>query len=111
MAQPRHVTILFRYGVGRAFTMRNPGVTRCLVLVERVTRIELALSAWEADVLPLNYTRGGAPAGQGIVVPGGRAPRQRVHGSPRPEPGGGPGRRPVIASPGVVRSCPGTPRT
>jgi hypothetical protein len=22
-----------------------------------VTRIELALSAWEADVLPLNYTR------------------------------------------------------
>jgi hypothetical protein len=26
-------------------------------LVERVTRIELALSAWEADVLPLNYTR------------------------------------------------------
>ncbi len=26
--------------------------------VERVTRIELALSAWEADVLPLNYTRG-----------------------------------------------------
>jgi hypothetical protein len=28
-----------------------------LVFVERVTRIELALSAWEADVLPLNYTR------------------------------------------------------
>lgn len=27
------------------------------VSVERVTRIELALSAWEADVLPLNYTR------------------------------------------------------
>lgn len=26
-------------------------------MVERVTRIELALSAWEADVLPLNYTR------------------------------------------------------
>ncbi len=25
--------------------------------VERVTRIELALSAWEAEVLPLNYTR------------------------------------------------------
>ena len=25
---------------------------------ERVTRIELAFSAWEADVLPLNYTRG-----------------------------------------------------
>jgi hypothetical protein len=28
-----------------------------LCLLERVTRIELALSAWEADVLPLNYTR------------------------------------------------------
>ena len=26
-------------------------------ILERVTRIELALSAWEADVLPLNYTR------------------------------------------------------
>ena len=30
-----------------------PGTTQ----LERVTRIELALSAWEADVLPLNYTR------------------------------------------------------
>jgi hypothetical protein len=29
----------------------------CGLGVERVTRIELALSAWEADVLPLNYTR------------------------------------------------------
>jgi hypothetical protein len=28
--------------------------------VERVTGIEPALSAWEADVLPLNYTRRGA---------------------------------------------------
>jgi hypothetical protein len=26
--------------------------------LERVTGIEPALSAWEADVLPLNYTRG-----------------------------------------------------
>ena len=34
-------------------------------LVERVTRIELALSAWEADVLPLNYTRAPAPGGPG----------------------------------------------
>jgi hypothetical protein len=25
--------------------------------VERMTRIELAFSAWEADVLPLNYIR------------------------------------------------------
>ena len=30
--------------------------------VERATRIELAFSAWEADVLPLNYTRGGSDA-------------------------------------------------
>jgi hypothetical protein len=28
-----------------------------LVMVERVTGIEPALSAWEAEVLPLNYTR------------------------------------------------------
>ena len=27
--------------------------------LERATRIELAFSAWEADVLPLNYARGG----------------------------------------------------
>ncbi len=27
--------------------------------VERATRIELAFSAWEADVLPLNYARVG----------------------------------------------------
>src|ERR1700722_11241033 len=40
---------------------RRPSVgnllpTRALTL-ERVTGIEPALSAWEADVLPLNYTR------------------------------------------------------
>ena len=29
---------------------------------ERVTGIEPALSAWEADVLPLNYTRARRPA-------------------------------------------------
>ena len=27
--------------------------------LERATRIELAFSAWEADVLPLNYAREG----------------------------------------------------
>jgi hypothetical protein len=27
--------------------------------LERATRIELAFSAWEADVLPLNYARAG----------------------------------------------------
>ena len=35
--------------------MRTEGVD-----MERVTGIEPALSAWEADVLPLNYTRGPA---------------------------------------------------
>jgi hypothetical protein len=33
--------------------------------LERVTRIELALSAWEADVLPLNYTRGARNCSRG----------------------------------------------
>ncbi len=37
--------------------MKKPPASRGFS-VERVTRIELALSAWEADVLPLNYTRG-----------------------------------------------------
>jgi hypothetical protein len=32
-------------------------VHKCSETLERVTRIELAFSAWEADVLPLNYTR------------------------------------------------------
>ena len=32
-------------------------VLTCRCTVERVTGIEPALSAWEADVLPLNYTR------------------------------------------------------
>ena len=39
----------------------RPGLTKslltCASSVERVTGIEPALSAWEADVLPLNYTR------------------------------------------------------
>jgi hypothetical protein len=41
----------------RMLTVAMPADLR--FLVERVTRIELALSAWEADVLPLNYTRAG----------------------------------------------------
>jgi hypothetical protein len=46
----------------RARTCSNPDREGCTPVtrafeVERVTRIELALSAWEADVLPLNYTR------------------------------------------------------
>ncbi len=33
-------------------------------MMERVTGIEPAFSAWEADVLPLNYTRGAAAGPQ-----------------------------------------------
>jgi hypothetical protein len=40
---------------GRSATAE--GANPLVGAVERVTRIELALSAWEADVLPLNYTR------------------------------------------------------
>src|SRR5207245_8857177 len=42
-------------------TIRQPSASRPVNTgppVERVTGIEPALSAWEADVLPLNYTRG-----------------------------------------------------
>src|SRR5882757_5032242 len=47
--------------------------------MERVTRIELALSAWEADVLPLNYTRG-LPAGTGNAKDHTRSPRRFARG-------------------------------
>src|ERR1700761_2438959 len=66
---------------------------------ERVTRIELALSAWEADVLPLNYTR----ATCGVVPywrPAQCLPRHRT----------GTGRLPGCCSPIVtlkLRSSPG----
>jgi hypothetical protein len=50
-------------------TMFDLGIVR----VERVTRIELALSAWEADVLPLNYTArrgdGGKPSSRDATCP------------------------------------------
>ncbi len=37
-------------------TLINTGLVAYFIL-ERVTGIEPATSAWEADVLPLNYTR------------------------------------------------------
>jgi hypothetical protein len=58
----RAVHVLLRNGP-RGETNHGFGGERHLVVLishqtfERVTRIELALSAWEADVLPLNYTR------------------------------------------------------
>jgi hypothetical protein len=36
---------------------QTAGSLTCGFALERVTGIEPALSAWEADVLPLNYTR------------------------------------------------------
>ena len=45
-------------------------------IVERVTGIEPALQAWEARVLPLNYTRDAAPdmlTDAAVVVIGGGA--------------------------------------
>jgi hypothetical protein len=48
--------------------------------MERVTGIEPALSAWEADVLPLNYTRAARavpPAARPDIVP--EPARSRVH--------------------------------
>jgi hypothetical protein len=45
------------YGVFESGAQIRPAFLTWVFAVERVTRIELALSAWEADVLPLNYTR------------------------------------------------------
>jgi hypothetical protein len=53
-------TLIARRPCVRACLDQGPGPAislTCVDVVERVTRIELALSAWEADVLPLNYTR------------------------------------------------------
>jgi hypothetical protein len=41
-----------------ASSSKKIGAGQALSDRERVTGIEPALSAWEADVLPLNYTRG-----------------------------------------------------
>ena len=55
-----HETTRSSYGDIRSHRSGCCGVGACVVgrgLVERVTGIEPAFSAWEADVLPLNYTR------------------------------------------------------
>ena len=41
----------------------------CDFSLERVTGIEPALSAWEADVLPLNYTRAVPGPNQPVARP------------------------------------------
>jgi hypothetical protein len=50
----------------RKLSIRNLIPTWSFTL-ERVTRIELALSAWEADVLPLNYTRNARQGPSGLA--------------------------------------------
>ena len=64
-----HETTRSSYGDIRSHRSGCCGVGACVVgrgLVERVTGIEPAFSAWEADVLPLNYIRG-----QGVRLPTG----------------------------------------
>src|SRR5699024_4426602 len=72
---------------GQAF--EKPRTTWPFVCLERMTGIEPALSAWEAEVLPLNYIRVGRsefrPAAVVILaqVRGGRASPGRFRGGPR----------------------------
>jgi hypothetical protein len=66
--------------------------------MERVTGIEPALSAWEADVLPLNYTRVSRPAPRALPskTPEARTSLARIsYRNPCP----GSARRPQDASP------------
>ena len=44
---------------------------------ERVTGIEPAFSAWEADVLPLNYTRVKCPSPTNILLSASVTPQSR----------------------------------
>jgi hypothetical protein len=55
--------------------------------MERVTRIELAFSAWEADVLPLNYTREGQARYQKLAAVGlvGTVPGRQLKTLARPQ--------------------------
>jgi hypothetical protein len=70
----------FTVVVNIAFRVNNgqPEQSDLLSMRERVTGIEPALSAWEADVLPLNYTRThgriGAQAPHGVpTIPAAQA--------------------------------------
>ena len=71
---------------------------------ERVTGIEPALSAWEAEVLPLNYTREHSP--DQAAIPGGRrCSSERGSAYPLPPVRGkpGPAQAPSGPSPGAGR--------
>src|SRR4051794_5387376 len=87
-----------------------PGVDAGGPRGERGTRIELALSAWEADVLPLNYTRD-APLTCVFLVAGDRpvvdrAALNRLHDAP-PRPVTRPPRRPLDRGRPVPGRAPG----
>src|SRR5712691_12364877 len=78
---------------GQEFSDEHSTNTLSVACVERVTGIEPALSAWEADVLPLNYTRESAVqlvAHSTQTVPVGRLSRRHRTG---------PGRLPACCSP------------
>jgi hypothetical protein len=60
LCQQANCTLIAGMGLRRAGERKAPtrlSAVSCGFVVERVTGIEPALSAWEADVLPLNYTR------------------------------------------------------
>jgi hypothetical protein len=62
LCQQANCTLIARTGLWVAVDRKaSPMLSRvsCGFSAERVTGIEPALSAWEADVLPLNYTRRG----------------------------------------------------
>jgi hypothetical protein len=114
VSQNRIVTISGRYG-----DYGTPRKGRAAPFLERVTRIELALSAWEADVLPLNYTRERPP--DYLATPGPREhtpplawltvlARAQVtsSGGRRPRRWSVPGSRPSSAGDGAASSCRGS---
>ncbi len=55
--------LLYMAGIKKAF------VTPCVVGLERVMGIEPTSKAWEAFVLPLNYTRKIRGAALGVTLP------------------------------------------
>src|SRR5699024_6851284 len=90
---------------GTATSRVRIGETRTrLGHAERVTGIEPALSAWEAEVLPLNYTREHSP--DQAAIPGGRrCSSERGSAYPLPPVRGkpGPAQAPSGPSPGAGR--------
>src|ERR1700735_4587725 len=100
--------------------MASPMISENMALaarfqVERVTGIEPALSAWEADVLPLNYTRTRAGRPVAAYRSGLRRPVRLAQTSYRTRRGAGhrlparPARRlpcPLSADTGRAAGCP-----